>query len=98
MSAHHKRFDSAHRELPFWQKYIFSQDHKIIGLQYGITALLFLLFGFLLVMLIRWQLAYPGQPLPLIGSWFSESAMVGGIMLPEFYYQLGAMHGTIMVF
>ena len=89
---------SHEHKLPFWQKYIFSQDHKIIGLQYGITALLFLLFGFSLVMLIRWQLAYPGQPLPLIGGWFSETAMAGGIMLPEFYYQLGAMHGTIMVF
>ncbi len=49
-------------------------------------------------MLIRWQLAYPGQPLPVIGGWFAESAMIGGVMLPEFYYQLGAMHGTIMVF
>ena len=97
MSGNHLHEIHAH-ELPFWRKYIFSQDHKIIGLQYGITALLFLLFGFSLVMLIRWQLAYPGQPLPVIGGWFAESAMIGGVMLPEFYYQLGAMHGTIMVF
>ena len=50
------------------------------------------------MMLMRWQLAYPGQPLPVIGSWFKETVMVGGIMLPEFYNQLGAMHGTIMIF
>lgn len=97
--SHEHDAHSGHaHELPFWRKYIFSQDHKVIGLQYGITALLFLLFGFALVMLIRWQLAYPAQPLPVIGNWFHESVMAGGIMLPEFYYQLGAMHGTIMVF
>jgi cytochrome c oxidase subunit 1 len=84
--------------LPFWRKYIFSLDHKVIGIQYAITGLLFLFFGFCLMMLMRWQLAYPGQPLPVIGAWFKESWMVGGIMLPEFYNQLGAMHGTIMVF
>jgi cytochrome c oxidase subunit 1 len=89
----------AHEEhLPFWRKYIFSTDHKIIGIQYAVTGLFFLFFGFCLVMLMRWQLAYPGQPLPFIGQFFNEKAMVGGIMLPEFYNQLGAMHGTIMVF
>ncbi len=82
----------------FWRKYIFSTDHKVIGMQYGITALLFLLFGFTLVMLMRWQLAYPGQPVPLIGWLFTDDTMPGGVMLPEFYNQLGAMHGTIMVF
>lgn len=85
-------------DLPFWRKYIFSLDHKVIGIQYGVTGLLFLFFGFCLMMLMRWQLAYPGQPLPVIGNLFSEKMMVGGIMLPEFYNQLGAMHGTIMVF
>ncbi len=89
--------DHAH-DLPFWKKYIFSQDHKVIGIQYGITALFFLLFGFFLVLMMRWQLAYPGEPLPVIGKWFGETRMPGGIMLPEFYNQLGAMHGTIMVF
>ncbi len=82
----------------FWRKYIFSTDHKVIGIQYGVTSLLFLLFGFSLVMLMRWQLAYPGQPVPLIGWLFSDDTMPGGVMLPEFYNQLGAMHGTIMVF
>ena len=82
----------------FWRQYIFSTDHKVIGIQYGVTSLLFLLFGFSLVMLMRWQLAYPGQPLPLIGWLFTDDTMPGGVMLPEFYNQLGAMHGTIMVF
>lgn len=98
--SHHGHSSHEHHEevLPFWKKYIFSQDHKVIGYQYGFTALFFLLFGFFLMLLMRWQLAYPGQELPLIGKLFGEANMPGGIMLPEFYNQLGAMHGTIMVF
>ena len=90
--------DHHHQELAFWRKYIFSLDHKVIGIQYAVTGLLFLLFGFALMMLMRYQLAYPGQPIPLIGNWFGADNVSGGIMLPEFYNQLGAMHGTIMVF
>jgi cytochrome c oxidase subunit I len=77
---------------------IFSTDHKVIGLQYGFTSLFFLLLAFCLVMLMRWQLAYPGKPLPFIGHLFGEDNMPGGVMLPEFYNQLMSMHGTIMVF
>lgn len=98
MSHHDHSHDSHEHSLPFWRKYIFSVDHKVIGVQYTITSLLFLLFGFGLMMLMRWQLAYPGQPLPVIGNLFNETMMVGGIMLPEFYNALGAMHGTIMIF
>jgi len=87
-----------HHDPSFWRKYIFSTDHKVIGIQYALTSLLFLFFGFCLVMVMRWQLAFPGEALPLIGSFFGESRMPGGVMLPEFYNQLGAMHGTIMVF
>lgn len=90
--------DSSHHELSFWRHYIFSTDHKVIGIQYAFTSLFFLLFGFSLVMLMRWQLAFPGEALPIIGALFGESNMPGGVMLPEFYNQLGAMHGTIMVF
>jgi cytochrome c oxidase subunit I len=85
-------------ELSWIRKYVFSVDHKVIGIQYTITSLLFLLFGFTLMMLMRWQLAYPMQPIPLIGQWLGQANAPGGIMLPEFYNQLGAMHGTIMVF
>ena len=53
-----------HHELGFVNKYIFSTDHKVIGIQYAITGLLFLLFGFFLMMLMRWSIAYPGQPIP----------------------------------
>lgn len=72
----------------------------MIGIQYGVTALTFLFFGFCLVMTMRWQLAYPARPLPW--NWLvkllGDSRMPGGVMAPEFYNQLGAMHGTIMIF
>ena len=87
-----------HEHLGFWRQYVFSTDHKVIGIQYAVTGLLFLFFGFCLMMLMRWQLAYPGQPIPVIGKLLGETAFPGGVMAPEFYNQLGAMHGTIMVF
>ena len=88
----------AHPEPGFWRTYVFSTDHKMIGIQYGFTALLFLLFGFCLMMMMRWQLAYPGEAIPIIGGLLKESWVDKGAMLPTFYNQLGAMHGTIMVF
>ena len=88
--------ENHHHEENFIQKYVFSVDHKVIGLQYGVTSLLFLLFGFLLMAVMRYQLAYPETVIPYIGNlFFSES---GGVMLPENYNTLGAMHGTIMIF
>ena len=91
----HAHAEAHHEELGFWRKYVFSQDHKVIGIQYGFTALTFLLFGFSLMMMMRWSIAFPNQPIPLIGKLLKAS---GGIIVPEFYNQLGAMHGTIMVF
>jgi cytochrome c oxidase subunit 1 len=94
----HAHDDAHHEELSFLRKWVFSVDHKVIGIQYAITGLLFLLFGFTLMMVMRWQLAYPMSPIPIIGNWLGADKAPGGIMLPEFYNQLGAMHGTIMVF
>jgi cytochrome c oxidase subunit 1 len=94
--SHHGGHHSHHE--PGWiRKYIFSVDHKVIGVQYAVTGLLFLLFGFCLIMIMRWQLAYPGKPIPFIGAWLGIMAP-GGILAPEAYNALGAMHGTIMVF
>ena len=98
--AHHD--DHGHHELGFWRKYIFSTDHKVIGIQYGICGLIFLFFGFCLMMLMRFQLAYPGHALPVIGPMIGRmlgpGSMPDGKMSPEFYNSLGAMHGTIMIF
>ncbi|HUZ07901.1 MAG TPA: cbb3-type cytochrome c oxidase subunit I, partial [Candidatus Paceibacterota bacterium] len=91
----------AHHDPGFWAKYIFSTDHKIIGIQYGFTALCFMLFGLFLMLLMRWQIAHPGQPIPVFGPILEKllgQPAAGGIMSPELYNSFGAMHGTIMVF
>ena len=91
-----------HHEPGFWAKYIFSTDHKMIGIQYGITSLVFLFFGFLLMLAMRQQLANPGQPVPFVGKLLEETlgadAASGGVIQADLYNSFGAMHGTIMVF
>ena len=84
-------------EQSFLRKYIFSTDHKIIGIQFLLMSLVFLLFGGVMAMMIRWQLGFPDRPLPG-GQLLPESMAPGGILLPEFYNSLVTMHGTIMVF
>ena len=80
----------------FISKYIFSKDHKVIGIQFLLTSLVFLFIGGALAMAIRWQLAYPWREVPIIGKWLFPNA--GGAVTPEFYTTLVTMHGTIMVF
>lgn len=91
-------------ELPWWRKYLFSTDHKVIGVQYGVTALVFLLFGFSLMMIMRYQLAYPGSAVPGVGGVLGKlygaqhPSGNGFILTADGYNAFGAMHGTIMVF
>lgn len=96
--AHDMGDHETHHELGWWRTYIFSIDHKVIGIQYGITSLVFLFIGFCLMMAMRWQLAYPGESLGILSIIFGEKNIPGGVMAAEFYNQLGAMHGTIMIF
>src|SRR5256885_13316875 len=81
----------------FIRKYIFSTDHKIIGIQFLIMSLTFLLLGGTLAMVMRWQLGFPGKPLPG-GTLLPEGMAASGVILPEFYNSLVTMHGTFMVF
>src|SRR5207249_12068694 len=71
----------------FIRKYIFSLDHKIIGLQYYFLALVAVFVGMFLSLLIRIHLIWPTAVLPLVGE-----------IKPETYLSLLIMHGTIMVF
>ena len=96
--------DHAHHEHPepgFWEKYIFSTDHKVIGIQYGLMSLSFMLFGFFLMLLMRWQIAHPGVPVPVFGPLLEKilgQPAAHGAISPDLYNSFGAMHGTIMVF
>ena len=93
--------DVHHHDPGFWRQFIFSSDHKVIGIQYGVTALVFLMLGFLLMASMRWSIAYPGKPVPVVGALLEATlgdVAAGGVMSNDLYNSFGAMHGTIMVF
>src|SRR5688572_23875415 len=80
----------------FVRTYVFSLDHKIIGLQFLFSTLLWFLVGGLLALGIRWQLAYPWSDMPIIGRLVFGPE--GGQISPEFYSILFTMHATVMIF
>src|SRR5438093_8257116 len=97
--THEGEHAHAHHELTFLERYVFSCDHKIIGLQFLFMGLAFMVLGGLLAMLVRWQLAWPSDlkhPVPVLGNLLWKQ--IGGIMPPEFYTMAFTMHATIMIF
>jgi len=87
---------AGHHEIGFVRKYVFSTDHKIIGIQFLITTMLMLMVGGALALGVRWQLAFPWQEMPIVGRLlFAEQ---GGQVSPEFYTMLFTMHATVMIF
>lgn len=80
----------------FVGKYIFSYDHKVIAKQFMWFGLFWGCVGGLMSMLIRWTLAFPGHPVPLIGSFLFP--YTNGVIPPDSYSTLFTMHGTIMIF
>ena len=80
--AHHD-----HHETSFFQKYLWSTDHKMIGMQYMITGMLMALIGGFTVYVFRMQLAFPGELVPLYGR----------VSAAE-YNALVTSHGSIMIF
>src|SRR5689334_16627927 len=81
----------------FIRKYIFSIDHKVIGIQYILLALTAVLVGMIMSVLMRVNLTWPGTHIHIMETLFPQGAP-GGAMTPEFYLSLVTMHGTIMVF
>lgn len=95
--AHDHHGDHAHHhELSFLQKYVFSQDHKVIGIQFLFSSLFWLLVGGALALGVRWQLAFPWTNVPIVGPLLFSSE--GGAMSPEFYTMLFTMHASVMIF
>jgi cytochrome c oxidase subunit 1 len=80
----------------FLRKHVFSTDHKVIAKQFLWAGLLFLAFGGALAMLIRWQWAFPGEPVPVVGSMLFPHS--GGAITPANYNAIFTMHGLIMIF
>ena len=77
-------------------RYVFSTDHKVIAIQFLFSGLIFFVVGGLMAMAIRWQLAWPWSPMPVLSKalWSAQ----GYRMPPEFYNKLFTMHGSIMIF
>src|SRR3954471_2320627 len=87
-AAHHQH----QAPTGFIRKYVFSIDHKVIGIQYFFLALFSVFVGMALSLLMRIHLVWPSANLP---AWLWPG---GGQMLPEQYLSLMTMHGSIMVF
>ena len=83
-----------HHEPGFIGKYVFSKDHKIIGIQFLMTTLLALLVGGALALGVRFQLAWPWRDMPFLQIFTGE----GGQISPEFYTMLFTMHASVMIF
>jgi cytochrome c oxidase subunit 1 len=86
-----------HAPQGFIRKYIFSVDHKVIGIQYWLLALFSVFIGMTLSVLMRLQLAWPNQEFGFLKYIFPNAA-ANGTISPELYLSLMTMHGTIMVF
>jgi len=75
-------------------RYIFSRDHKVIGMQFLFTSLVFLILGGLLALAVRWRIAWPDSDVPLFGKLLDDDGKVSGAE----YSILFTMHATVMIF
>lgn len=87
-----------HHEESFVSKYIFSQDHKMIGKQFLITAVFMGLVAMLLSVLFRIQLAWPGESSDFLNFFLGDQWAPEGVLKEDMYLGLVTIHGTIMVF
>src|SRR5215468_2020075 len=94
-TAQHETITHAHPELSFIRKYIFSTDHKIIGIQFLFSTLIFLVIGGTLALLVRLQLGWPHSEVPFLQEFRNTN---GGRMSLEFYNMLFSMHASVMIF
>jgi cytochrome c oxidase subunit 1 len=79
--------------------YLWNTDHKMIALQFLWSATLFLVLGGAMAIAMRWQLAFPGHPVPIIGHLLPHGIVNDeGAIIPGGYNVLVTMHGTILVF
>src|SRR6476660_4496478 len=89
---------SAHQApTGFIRKYVFSLDHKVIGIQYYFLAVFSVFLGMFLSLLMRYHMVFHDVKVALFEKLWPTAA-AGGVMTPELYLSLMTMHGTIMVF
>jgi len=96
--AHGHHEDHHHHEEHIISKYIFSQDHKMIGKQFLMTAVFMGLVAMMLSILFRIQLAWPGESSDFLSFFLGEQWAPNGVLKEDMYLGLVTIHGTIMVF
>jgi len=96
--AHGHHEDHHHHEEHFISKYIFSQDHKMIGKQFLLTAVFMGLVAMMLSILFRIQLGWPGESSDILSFFLGEKWAPNGVLKEDMYLGLVTIHGTIMVF
>ncbi len=94
--ADHGDHGHGHHQPSFISKYVFSTDHKMIGMQFLCTTLIMLMVGGALALGVRWQLARPWEYMPFLGDLAFKTD--GGQISPETYTMLFTMHATVMIF
>ena len=93
--AHHGH---DHHEESFISKYIFSQDHKMIGKQFLMTAVFMGIIAMMLSIFFRIQLAWPGESSDILNAFLGDRWAPDGVLNQDMYLGLVTIHGTIMVF
>ena len=88
---------AAHAPSGFIRKYLFSLDHKVIGIQYYLLALVSVFIGLTLSILMRLHLVWPQASVPFLDK-LSPVGAPNGVSSPEYYLSLLTLHGTMMVF
>jgi len=96
--GHDHHGEQHHHEENFISKYIFSQDHKMIGKQFLMTAIFMGLVAMMLSILFRIQLAWPGESSDFLTFFLGEKWAPNGVLKEDMYLGLVTIHGTIMVF
>jgi cytochrome c oxidase subunit 1 len=96
--GHDHHGEHHHHEENFISKYIFSQDHKMIGKQFLMTAVFMGLVAMILSILFRIQLAWPGESSDFLSFFLGEKWAPNGVLKEDMYLGLVTIHGTIMVF
>lgn len=86
-----------HHELSFLRRYIFSEDHKIIGIQFLFSGILMLFLGGLLALGVRMQLGWPHGNIPFVSSHLG-GGVSGSRIGPDLYNMMFTMHATVMIF
>ncbi|HEY2726821.1 MAG TPA: cbb3-type cytochrome c oxidase subunit I, partial [Parafilimonas sp.] len=98
VEVHHEEHVHHHHHESFITKYVFSQDHKMIGRQFLMTGMFWAVLGGAMSVIFRLQLGYPETSFPflqdLLGKWWFEN----GHLTAQAYYALVTTHGTVLVF